>query len=271
MFPTDDYLASAVAETKRKKGMLPYSIFPYIAIPGSQIDACTYSYFDDPSLAKIADSSLKGTDNLEVFLSFCREHGYEAFWATRMNDTHDAADTEYYREMLKRNTFKQRHPELLVGTRERQPPFGRWSALDYSYPKVRERAFRTWDRICRSYDVDGIVLDFLRHLTFFRSTAWGGEASQKEREQMTGLLRRARRMMDERAVEKQHAILLAVRTPDSPGYCKALGLDIEGWMEEGLIDIWIATGYFRLQEWERTVEIGHRYDVPVWASLANPG
>ena len=96
MFPTDDYLASAVAETKRKKGMLPYSIFPYIAIPGSQIDACTYSYFDDPSLAKIADSSLKGTDNLEVFLSFCREHGYEAFWATRMNDTHDAADTDVH-------------------------------------------------------------------------------------------------------------------------------------------------------------------------------
>ena len=83
---------------------------------------------------------------------------------------------------------------------------------------------------------------------------------------MSGLIQRTRTMMDEIGVERGRPILLAVRTPDSLEYCKALGLDLEQWMRDNLIDIWVATGYFRLQEWEETVKIGHQYGVQVWAS-----
>jgi hypothetical protein len=38
-------------------------------------------------------------------------------------------------------------------------------------------------------------------------------------------------------------------------------------MKEGLIDIWIAGGYFRLQEWSETVAVAKKFGVPVWASL----
>jgi len=84
---------------------------------------------------------------------------------------------------------------------------------------------------------------------------------------MTGLLRRIRAMMDEAGARRGRPILFAVRTPDSPGYCKGLGLDVESWMREGLIDIWIVSGYFRLQEWKETVAVGRRFGVQVWASL----
>ena len=62
--------------------------------------------------------------------------------------------------------------------------------------------------------------------------------------------------------------MMSVRTPDSPGYCKGLGLDIETWMKEDLIDVWVATGYFRLREWTDIVKTARKYDVPVWASMS---
>jgi hypothetical protein len=38
-------------------------------------------------------------------------------------------------------------------------------------------------------------------------------------------------------------------------------------MKRDLIDIWIATGYFRLQEWRETAAIGHEHGTQVWASI----
>jgi len=72
---------------------------------------------------------------------------------------------------------------------------------------------------------------------------------------------------DEVGAERGRPILLAVRAPDSLGYAKALGLDLERWMKDDLIDIWIATGYFRLQDWSETVAIAHQHEVQLWAAL----
>ena len=77
----------------------------------------------------------------------------------------------------------------------------------------------------------------------FKSTAWGGEASDEERAMMTGLFRQVRQMMDEVGAQRGRPILLAVRTPDAPAYSRALGLDVEQSMKEELIDIWICLLY----------------------------
>jgi hypothetical protein len=63
-------------------------------------------------------------------------------------------------------------------------------------------------------------------------------------------------------------LLIAVRVPDSVEYCRGIGLDIERWLREGLVDVLITTCYFRLNPWEYSVELGHRYGVPVYASLS---
>ena len=63
-------------------------------------------------------------------------------------------------------------------------------------------------------------------------------------------------------------MLIAVRLPDSLGYCRAVGLDLHRWLEEDLIDILVVGGYFWLQEWERSVELGRKYDIPVYPSLS---
>ena len=208
-----------------------------------------------------------GPDGLDLYIDFCRKTNAEAFWGMRMNDSHDADDRPACRRMFEANKFKTSHPDFLVGTRESNPLNGRWSSVDYAHAEVREQVFRLSEEICRNYDVDGLTLDFFRHLTFFKSTAFGGEASAEEVAIMTELLRRIRKMADENGARRGRPILLVVRTPDSFRYCKALGLDIEQWMKEGLIDAWIASGYFRVQEWRETVEMASKHDVPIWASL----
>ncbi|MEA3365866.1 MAG: hypothetical protein U9Q79_09535, partial [Candidatus Hydrogenedentes bacterium] len=44
--------------------------------------------------------------------------------------------------------------------------------------------------------------------------------------------------------------------------------DIERWMKEDLIDILTVSGYFRLNPWQKTAELAHKYETPVYAVLS---
>ena len=210
----------------------------------------------------------QGTDCLQAVIEFGHKHAMEVFWSIRMNDTHDAAhhpDKPYFLFP----PLKTEHPEWLVGDPIRRTPFGRWSSVDYALPQIRDLALGFIEEVCRNYDVDGIELDFFRHLCYFKSTAMGGEASEEEREMMTALMRRVRAMTEKQGIRRDRPILVAVRVPDSVGYCRDMGFDIERWLSEGLVDMLITTCYFRLNPWEYSVELGHRYGVPVYPCLSD--
>ena len=72
---------------------------------GTQVDTCTYSLVHQFNLSRLYRTEVGqewppegiqidnlGRDGLEIYLDFCRENGFEAFWAMRINDTHDAGD-----------------------------------------------------------------------------------------------------------------------------------------------------------------------------------
>ena len=247
---------------------------------GTQVDTCTYSLVHQFNLSRLYRTEVgqewppegiqideEERDGLEIYLDFCSEHGFEAFWAMRMNDTHDAGDYEDARWKLANNRIKQEHPDWLTGAADHQPPHGRWTSVDYGWAEIREQAYRLWEDVARRYEIDGIMLDFYRHPTLFKSAAWGKEVSDAERASITDLMRRTRAMTDQIGAQRGRPILLAVRTPDSVGYCEGMGIELEKWMLQELIDIWIPSGYFRLQEWSESADLGHRYGVEVWASL----
>ena len=48
-----------------------------------------------------------------------------------------------------------------------------------------------------------------------------------------------------------------------------MGFDLERWLSDGLIDLLITTCYFQLNPWEYSVELGHKYDVPVYPCLSD--
>ena len=209
----------------------------------------------------------QGTEPLEVMADFCRRNGLELFWSMRMNDTHDAA----YKPDKPYPLFpalKQEHPEYLVGAVDKRPPRGSWSSVDYTRPEVRDLAFRYIQDVCQRFPVAGVELDFFRHMCYFRRVAWGEAASAAELHVMTDLLRRVRTMADEEGARRGRPILIAARVPDSAEYARGVGLDIERWMAEHLVDMLICSGYFQLNPWEVMVQLGRRHNVPIFAGLS---
>lgn len=209
----------------------------------------------------------QGTDPLRLVTEFCHQNKMECFWSMRMNDTHDAAHRPEKPYPLF-PSLKAQHPEWLIGSLTNLPKQGTWSSVDYARPEIRDLAFRYIEEVCQRYDIDGVELDFLRHASFFKSVAYGGTASDAEREMMTALLRRVRAMADAEGRKRGRPILIAIRVPDSVEYSRDIGLDLERWLAEGLTDLLIATCYSQLNPWEYLVELGHRYGVPVYPGLS---
>ncbi len=246
-----------------------FSYFTHNTKAGTVLARSGPEFGIQPDTRNIAQELIdQGTDCLQAVVDFGHQHKMEVFWSMRMNDTHDAAhhpDKPYFLFP----PLKVEHPDWLVGDHVKRTPYGRWSSVDYARPEIRDLAFRYIEEVCRNYDVDGVELDFFRHLCYFKSTATGGAASDQERAAMTELMARVRKMTEEVGCKRGRPIVVAVRVPDSVEFCRDMGFDLEGWLGDGLIDLLITTCYFRLNPWEYSVELGHKYQVPVYPCLSD--
>jgi len=207
-----------------------------------------------------------GTDPLKLMVDSCRKYRIEIFWSLRMNDTHDSGTEDYAKYYF--SPWKKLFPELLAGSPEKKPLHGGWSAVDYAQPAVQNAVFEFCKEVCRNYEIDGLELDFCRHPHFFKNVAWGIKITQAELDMMTALVRRIRKMADAESVKKGRPILIAVRVPDSLKYCHDIGIDLNRWLHEGLIDILTTGEIFQLMPWKYSADLGHKYGIPVYACLA---
>lgn len=246
-----------------------FGFFTHRTKVGTVLDRQGADYGMQPDMRNIAaDLIAQGTDCLQAVVSFCHQQQKECFWSMRMNDTHDAAH-QPDKPFLLYPKLKVEHPDWLVGNGHDRTRYGRWSSVDYARPEIRELAFRYIEEVCLNYDVDGIELDFFRHPCFFKSTASGGAASQAECDLMSDLLRRVRAMTEVVGLQRARPILVLVRATDSVTFNRALGLDLERWLREGLLDLLSTTCYFQLNPWETSVALGHKYGVKVYPCLSD--
>jgi hypothetical protein len=167
--------------------------------------------------------------------------------------------------------WKRQHPEYLVGKQGTKYPYGcnRWSSVDYGMPEVREKVYRILEDVGTRYEVDGLEMDFFRHPVLFRPQMTGEPVTREHCDMMTDLVRRVRAMADEVGRKRGRPLLLAMRGFDSVGFSKALGIDLERWLGEGLIDILSVGGYFKFEPWGDLAALGDKYDVPVYAVFAS--
>jgi len=209
----------------------------------------------------------QGRDCLQIITDFCHENGMEAFWSMRMNDVHDGSLPEF------RSQFKKDHPEWLLGTEgdHRDDFVGEprwWAGVDYEHAGVREMAFRLIEEVCRNYDLEGVELDFFRHPIYFKPNRRGLPAEPRHLEAMTDFIRRVHAMTVEVGENRGRPILVAVRIPDAVRLCVHMGIDIETWLKEGLIDMVIPGGYYHVVPWEEMIQLGHAHDVPVYPCIS---
>ena len=258
------------------------------ALVGSHVDTITYSTtqstglfthntkvgevftYNEGRLAKRNTTQAfidQGTDNLTLMVDFCHKNNIEILWSMRMNDTHDASPVQIGYRLSK---LKKAHPEYLLGSADKRPRHGQWTGVDYTRPEIRDLVFRLFEEVCQNYDVDGIEMDFFRHPVLFKRHAMGQDCTQAERDMMTDMMRRVRTMTERIGLKRRRPLLVAVRVPDSVGYCKAIGLDLERWLADGLIDILAASGYFHITPWATTVRLGRKHGVAVFPCLSEP-
>ena len=212
------------------------------------------------------DFAKRGLDALEMGLRYAREQGRVAIASIRMNDTHDQGHTPE-RPYFLFSPFKQRHPECLMGAREKRPPCCAWSAVDFTHQLVRDTFLSYVRQLADNYDFDGLDLDFFRHVQYFKTVANGAEATDAERALLTGMIGEVRAILDGAGKRKGRRPFLCVRTPDSADYCRAVGIDIESWLRLKYVDIWCGAGYFRLRPWRDSARMAHRHGAKFYASI----
>ncbi len=206
-----------------------------------------------------------GTDSLEIAVDWAHRNNKEILWSMRMNDRHDSSSSNS--ELISK--WKKDNPDCLMGEKGDIFPYGAnsWSALRYGKAEVRDQVYRILQDVCSRYDIDGIELDFFRHPLYFIEVMNGLDVPQYKLDAMNDLIRRVRLMTTAVGSQRGRPLLVAIRVPDSISYCKAIGLDIETWLKEGLVDIVTGCDYFKLEPWQNLVALGNRYEVQVYAGL----
>ena len=239
---------------------------------GRTIDINHRSKYAIPSKIYSADKVFEafkkmGTDTLEITVDYLHQHGKEVFWSLRMNDCHDSTRRSWLGD------FKKEHRDMLVGTEKTKAevlyPAKKWACFDYTLPSVRKLIYNIFEEVITGYDVDGVEMDFFRHPAFFRHQFYGEPVTAKECDMMTDLVRKIRQALDRQAAKRGRPMLLAVRVPDSPAYGRAIGVDWEQWLKEGMVDLLIGADYFKLEPWRNLAKIGKKYDVQTFATLEN--
>ena len=170
---------------------------------------------------------------LTALSGLCREAGVSFFPRVRMNSHYDY----YPRHSIGHGSFRRDNPHLRIGRPGEQIPTGGidWAVhhgLDYAYPEVRDHMFAIITELLERFDIDGVEIDFNRHPTFFRRAEQTQNAYL-----MTDLVRRVRRRQREIEEERGRRFQLAVRVPPTLADARRIGLDVETWMLEGLVDI----------------------------------
>jgi hypothetical protein len=212
-----------------------------------------------------------GVDQLSATVRRAHEAGLEVFWSHRINDTHDSVPD--YDHLL--CMWKRQHPEFLMGDPGDTKKFPQsspryfWSTLDFEKPEVRDYLFRITEEVCRRYDVDGVEIDYFRYPMFFRPNLDGKPATKTQLDILSAFQRSIRRMAEREGARRRRPILVAVRVPMSVVTCRNVGIDIERWLREDLVDVMsLGNG----DVWpnapaEQMVKLGHRFDVPVYPCL----
>ncbi|MAE66118.1 MAG: hypothetical protein CMJ18_17745 [Phycisphaeraceae bacterium] len=178
-----------------------------------------------------------GRDHMEIMIDFCRAHDIEIFYSARINDLHES----YFDGRMQR--IKLAHPEWCLGTKEQGRKYGypdprsSWSAMNFEVPEIRRMTVEALQEVCRTYDIDGIELDFWRHLVNFPEMTTGGPVTPEHVALMNELVRDLRAMTEAEGLRRGRPIVVAARCVEDLDVSLNSGLDVRTWLEQDLVDI----------------------------------
>jgi hypothetical protein len=207
-------------------------------------------------------------DAHETIVQACHTHNMEVWASLRMNDIHDS----FMADCLEKTNdpLKAEHPEYLIAPKTNrdlpQDVADRhlWTAFNFARPEVRQYRLEYIEKNASECDWDGYELDFTRFIWNF---ALGTE--QEHIEDMTDFIRKARKILNDIENKRGRPMTFVVHVHDSLRMSYQLGLDVETWVKEELVDVLIVgMGYcpylVKMDEW---MALGRQYHVPVYPSV----
>lgn len=168
-----------------------------------------------------------GITPLEVLIDQAHGRGLRFLAGFRMNDDHAYQARQ---QGLGIARFIEDNPHLRLTRFPEGETYRMAEPLDFTFPEVRDFTFAIVDEVAGRFDVDGVELCFRDHAYF------PPDAGPQQGHLMTDLLRRLRRMLDQRGAERGRGLSLGARVFSTVEECRHLGLDLPAWIAQGLVD-----------------------------------
>lgn len=197
------------------------------------------------------DSLFKhGYDPYGIMVDSIKAHGITFLANIRMNDHHG--------RMYQWSSWARKHKEWSLGKDngdKRWRTIGALRQMDYSIPQVREHRLAILKEIMELYPVNGIQLDFIR------STPFLSQPKVEKAKFMTEYVQSVRNLLDETAkTNNSGRLLLGIVVPWDYDFCIKEGLNLETWIERGLVDyitpneFYYANWNLSLSEWTKLIK-----------------
>jgi glycosyl hydrolase family 10 len=210
--------------------------FSYADQPGSQIDSIWWDLengdqavyrsrllprFEHPGMRKWWD---QGIDWVGELIKESRKRNLEVFWHHRINKVEIRPLGGL--EMEHMHAAKKKHPNWVIGSWWWQ---GLWN---FAIPEVRDYRLSILKELVNEYDLDGIHLDFARHVPVLPpGRQW------ELRDHVTEFVRMVRLLLLEVEKKRARPFLLAAKVPRTLEGCRVDGFDVETWARQDLVDI----------------------------------
>ncbi len=211
----------------------------YIDEPGSQIDSIFLDmgrlgqvlypskFLDQLSNSNFQKWRAKGIDIVEEQITAFKKRGLEVFWNHRLSEVDLNVKGTGAAWKDEAAPLKKAHPDWVLKT-----PWWKHGLWDFSRPAVREHTIKALREVAEMYDLDGLQLDFSRHVPCLPvGRQW------ELRGHITELLRAARQLTFDLARKRGRPLLLAAKVPRNLEGCRVDGFDIEVWAKENLVDL----------------------------------
>ncbi len=213
------------------------AVFSYVDEPGSQIDAIWWDIggntvgpvYPSRVLPEVAHPLVRawldqGVDWVRELVNGTRRRGLEAVWSHRFSEVDGLPEGGHEKERM--HPLKQAHPDWTI------PCSYWWQGMwNLAAPGLREHKVAELCELATNYDLDGIQIDFARHIPCLPvGRQW------ELRNHATAFMRQLRNALDDIGRERKRPFLLAARVPHTLAGCRADGFDIKAWAEQGLVD-----------------------------------
>ena len=186
-----------------------------------------YEYDQRPQHQRFLPLIEAGTMPLDILIDQSRRRGMRFLAGFRMNDGHAGHNR---RAGIGIAEFIESHPHLRLHDPRAGQGFQEPEALDFTSEEVREFTFGVVEEVANRFDIDGVELCF-RDTAYFPPGQAAGRAHL-----MTELVRRIRSMSDRRGSQIDRQMILGARVFATLDECARQGLDVPGWISEGLLD-----------------------------------